>query len=141
MAGKRLNKIQIFTLLIGFFAIMLPLIIGHYKDYKFRKKLMEDSIIVSGNISGFDKTYKRADALKYDFEYNRKKYKKIGNSNGKSSDYEAIYKYVINRTFPVLINKINPQEYSKLLVVPEDFQEYGLPFPDSLKWILKYINR
>ncbi len=141
MVRKKLNKIQIFTLILGIFVLVVPLIIGHINNNKFKKKLMENPIIVSGKITGFDKTYKRADALNYDFEYNSKEYKKSGNSNGKASDYEALYKYIINKTFPVIINKINPQDYSKILVVPEDFQEYELQFPDSLKWLLKYIDR
>ena len=141
MAAKKLNKIQIFSLIIGAGLLVLPLIIGHFNQDKFRKKMMENSIIVSGKIIGFDKTYKKADALNYAFEYDRKVYKKVGNSNGKAKDYEALYKYVANRAFPILINKNNPQEYSKILVVPEDFQEYGLQFPDSLKWLLKYIDR
>ena len=141
MAGKKLNRIQIFTLIIGVFVLLLPLIIGHFNHNKFKKKLMENSIIVSGKITGFDKTYKRADALNYYFEYNGENYTTYSSSSGKPSDYDNIKLFVINRTFPVLINKNNPQEYSKLLVVPEDFQEYGLQFPDSLKWILKYIKR
>jgi len=141
MAGKKLNRIQIISLLIGFFVLAIPLIIGYINHNKFKKKLTENSIIVPGKITGFDKTYKRADALNYIFEYNKIEYKKVGNSNGKATDYEAVQKHVLYRTFPVLINKNNPKKYSKLLVVPEDFQEFGLEFPDSLKWILKYIDR
>jgi len=141
MTFKKLNRIQIFTLIIGVFVLLLPLIIGYFNNNMFKKKLMENSVIVSGKIMGFDKTYKRADALNYSFEYNRKVFNKAGNSNGKADDYEALFKNILNRTFPVLIIKNNPQEYSKLLIVPEDFEEYGLKFPDSLRWVLNYIDR
>lgn len=141
MAGKKLNRIQIISLLIGFLVLVIPLIIGYINHNKFKKKLTENSIIVPGKITGFDKTYKRADALNYIFEYNGKTYTTYSSSSGNPSDYEDMKLFVFNRTFPVLINKNNPKKYSKLLVVPEDFQEFGLEFPDSLKWILKYIDR
>lgn len=141
MSGKKLNRIQIFTLLIGFVVLLLPLIIGHFNHNNFKNRLLENPIIVSGRITGFQKTYKRTDALNYFYEYNGNAYSTYASSSGKPSDYDGLRLLVLDRTFPVLINKDNPQEYSKLLVVPEDFEEYGLPFPDSLKWVLKYIKR
>lgn len=141
MTRRKLNKIQIFSLIIGVFVIVLPLVIGHFNDKNYIKKMTEHPVIVSGEITGFTKVYKRTDALDFKFEYNRKNYSTYSSTSGKPSDYEKIHQIVMNKTFPVLINRVNPQKYSKILVVPEDFEEFGLKFPDSLKWVLQYIDR
>jgi len=46
-----------------------------------------------------------------------------------------------------LVNHYLPAMYSKkhnklwLLLLPKDFEEYGLPYPDSLRWIDSLNNR
>ena len=43
-----------------------------------------------------------------------------------------------NRYFPVLYD--TTLGTTQLLIRPTDFEAYHLPFPDSLKWVLKYIK-
>jgi len=47
--------------------------------------------------------------------------------------------YLIGRYFPAKYSR----KYNKLelLLLPEDFKEYGLPHPDSLRWIDRLNNR
>lgn len=40
----------------------------------------------------------------------------------------------VNQLFPVVYAKNNP-EYHQMLVFERDFKEWGLSYPDSLKWI------
>ena len=42
--------------------------------------------------------------------------------------------YMVGRQFPIIYS---PQhlENSKLLVIPGDFNELGIPYPDSLNWV------
>ena len=42
--------------------------------------------------------------------------------------------YLMNRTLPVAYEKGNPNN-SWLLIKPNDFEYFNLPFPDSLNWI------
>lgn len=122
-------------------ALSTPFVCTRPKAAKFKNELIGNGILVQGTIVGFKKYYKLADALRYEFYIDGKKILTNGNSNGKSSDYSKLSKHVIGQTFPVLASPANPDKYSKILVVPEDFEEYGLSFPDSLKWVLKYIDR
>ncbi|MBS1780159.1 MAG: hypothetical protein JST70_12580 [Bacteroidetes bacterium] len=46
---------------------------------------------------------------------------------------------IIGKNFPVLYNPDN-NCLSALLLTPGDFKTYTYKFPDSLKWILKYIK-
>lgn len=47
-------------------------------------------------------------------------------------------RYLVNRSFPAMYskkcNKID------LLILPEDFTKYGLPYPDSLHWVDSLIR-
>lgn len=42
--------------------------------------------------------------------------------------------YLMHKGLPVAYEKGNPKN-SRLLIIPEDFQYFGIPFPDSLQWI------
>lgn len=42
---------------------------------------------------------------------------------------------LINKSFPVVYHR-KMKFLSVMLISPEDFQEFGVPFPDSLKWVL-----
>jgi hypothetical protein len=71
--------------------------------------------------------------LNYEFYYNGKKI--LGS--------DAFNKFrgnqdFVNRNFPVMYEpKLGS---AKLLVEPSDFKRFGLPFPDSLKWVLNYLK-
>ncbi|WPQ66305.1 hypothetical protein SIO70_15700 [Chitinophaga sancti] len=42
----------------------------------------------------------------------------------------------VGKTFPVIYEKENPSN-CELLLVPENFQQINMPFPDSLNWVRK----
>ena len=44
----------------------------------------------------------------------------------------------IGKSFPVIISTLTGQ--TELLVTPNQFKKYRLPFPDSLKWVLQYVK-
>ena len=48
----------------------------------------------------------------------------------KTSDCKEM---LLKRQFPVIIEKDNPSN-GQLLIFSEDFEEFGLAYPDSLKW-------
>jgi len=47
--------------------------------------------------------------------------------------------YFLGKTFPVVYNPSNPS-ISSLMLLPKDFSNRGYVFPDSLRWILPYLN-
>ena len=44
------------------------------------------------------------------------------------------------RSFPVIYNGKDPSE-NDILIFPDDFSKYNLPFPDSLKWVVETIEK
>lgn len=53
---------------------------------------------------------------------------------------------LIGKTLPVIYdttakNVKNSTFAACLLITPDDFKKYNIPFPDSLKWVLKYIKK
>jgi hypothetical protein len=72
--------------------------------------------------------------LKYEFYY---KGNKIIDNNA-SGSYRG-HRIFENKYFPVMYDPILGT--SKLLIEPSDFKRFNLPFPDSLKWVLKYLKQ
>jgi hypothetical protein len=56
---------------------------------------------------------------------------------------ELIYsiKELENHFFPVVYQKHWWGYIEEILITPKDFEYYGYSFPDSQKWVLKYIRR
>jgi len=63
--------------------------------------------------------------------------------NGSRRHSELIYSIheMEHHTFPVVYNKSWFGYNDVILITPNDFAYYGYSFPDSLKWILKYVNK
>lgn len=54
--------------------------------------------------------------------------------------YEFGFRYfLVGKNVPLLICKSNPK-YHDILLLPEDFKERNLVYPDSLKIYLKYLK-
>jgi hypothetical protein len=113
------------TYLITF--IFLFLSIENIIKYS-RKK---NKILVTGNILGFSKGGSNSGTF-IDYQYNFQN--KVYNGTDTKTVNGRIF---IKKNFPVVINKKWPSS-SKILLLPENFEEYGYSFPDSLKWVLKY---
>lgn len=46
----------------------------------------------------------------------------------------------INQYFPLIYDSLQPDK-QQLLITPEDFKKFDIPFPDSLKWVIPYYNK
>jgi hypothetical protein len=44
------------------------------------------------------------------------------------------------RSFPVIFSSTNPEK-NEMLILPEDFNHFNVPFPDSLSWELEYLDK
>lgn len=47
---------------------------------------------------------------------------------------------VFKRSFPVIYDSDDPKE-NQILIFPDQFEYYNLPFPDSLQWIQDIENK
>jgi|GEM_PF-3477012 len=81
---------------------------------------------------GFINKVSDASTFEYFFTINNKTYtnKVVIGMNFKSNSAH----YLMERSLPVAYEKNNPQN-SRLLIIPADFEYFGIPFPDSLQWI------
>ncbi len=51
--------------------------------------------------------------------------------------YRYSHQYLLGNFFPVIANKTEPLRFCEILVCKDDFNEYDIPFPDSLQWVEK----
>ncbi len=51
-----------------------------------------------------------------------------------------IGKIMTGKSFPVAYRKYWYGYMENIMITPEDFQSFGYQFPDSLKWILPYME-
>ncbi|MBS1780158.1 MAG: hypothetical protein JST70_12575 [Bacteroidetes bacterium] len=49
-------------------------------------------------------------------------------------------KFIIGNFFPVAYKKYWYGYESQILLTPSEFEYYGYPFPDSLKWIISHVK-
>ena len=47
---------------------------------------------------------------------------------------------LINKKFPIVLSNKNPKDCT-ILIFPKDFEEYNIPFPDSLNWVKELLDK
>ena len=97
-----------------------------------KNDLKSDGIIVNAVIIDMLVPTKGVPSYQYKFVYNGKVYTD-DNNRGIQTKY-----FFIGKTFPAMFSPKTGN--SELLMTPEDFKEYGLNFPDSLRWVLQFRN-
>ena len=50
-------------------------------------------------------------------------------------------KLLDNKNFPIVYNLKFNNMFSYLLIFPEDYSDFNIPYPDSLKWVLPLIRK
>ncbi len=65
-----------------------------------------------------------------------------GNAAFNSSElyYSDVEKFIVGKTFPVVYNPNSPHS-NHLLIRKKDFEQFNVPFPDSMKWVLQYFKK
>ncbi|MFN4246661.1 MAG: hypothetical protein ACK4EY_03005 [Flavipsychrobacter sp.] len=48
---------------------------------------------------------------------------------------------LVGWSFPVVYMEIGSKYVDDILITPNDFKHYGYAFPDSLTWVLAYLNK
>jgi hypothetical protein len=97
-------------------------------------RLKKDGILLNAKTIDWAIGSKMSLNLKYEFYYNGERVtgaSPLSKIRG-NPDFE-------NRYFPVMYYP-KMGGHSQLLVQPSDFEKFNLPFPDSLKWVLSYLE-
>lgn len=79
-------------------------------------------------------------SIDYHFDVKGKIYKGGGSYSQMVMKYEN-FKRLENKSLPVAYNKVFGHMSSYILILPKDYEEFNIPYPDSLKWILQSIKK
>lgn len=86
--------------------------------------------ITNGLVTNVQYVYKRGYKIEYSFTYKSQ----VINDNFYSPLSDKMKNLIIGKLFPVLANDDNPS-LNDILIFPDDFKAFKLPFPDSLSWV------
>ena len=122
--------------------ILLFCVIGGIIGITRREKLKEAHTIGIVTITDFS-IGGRGNAggvwLDYILNLRGNNYKGASRYSSEQLNGEKLTSCLVGKKFPAVYISSNPS-ISELLITPNDFSKYGYNFPDSLKWILKYIK-
>lgn len=102
----------------------------------YRSNILKNPSVTSGTVTGVDLKGRLGNFIEYHFSYDGNFFSSDGNAH---KEYSSLRNFIINKNFPVVFDSLNPN-YNMILILPEDFKSYNIPFPDSLKWVLNYIK-
>lgn len=123
-------KKPIFAIILMITVGAIIIFVGKQQRSSMKTKILAAPEIVTGIVIEVSYAYKTGYIVKYKFKLSDREF--ISETGG--SRYAKINGIISNRTFPVIYNTKHP-EFNEMLILPEDFVQYGLKFPDSLDWI------
>lgn len=120
---------------IGFLVVLGLIILFLGYDFVFTK-LMRGGEIISGKIIDYGPGNKGTSiSIKYEYYIDGKTYT---SATGYGGIAYADGSNFINRNVPLIYSrKISSV---RLLLLPNDFKKYDVPFPDSMQWVLNYFR-
>lgn len=121
--SKRTNIIIVIVIVVALLILVLKYPPG---------MLTHDTAITVGRITETRYVPKWSyDRLNYEYIIDGKTF-----SDASSVDVKREYtRQFVGKYFPVVYSKIDTS-ISELIVEPEDFKRFNIPFPDSLNWVL-----
>ena len=123
------DKKQLTRLLLIFCAVFL---VGIYVYQRREKDTIQENLgVTTCKITNASAGYRGGIQMKYSFIYNGKEYtggRKYFISNAYADSF-------LGYSFPVAFDKNNPSQ-NTVLLLPADFHEFNLDFPDSLEWVV-----
>ena len=129
MLKLKYNLPNIASLIFLFFLIFI-IVKVLYKGNQLKKY----GIVITGKIVLITKNNNvkggGGSSIKYNYSYDNSDYIDFSANSGTLNDYENDF---INKFFPVLLNPKTKE--SVILIFKDDFEEYNVPFPDSLNWV------
>ncbi len=127
-------------LLVCVLGIGIPFFSGYYSNRKFDQAIRTNSSLAIGKVYGYKNHRKQGEKLEFEFKFGDKMFYASSSCSDFGlrtfeGSYNRLYPKIKGKSFPVFFSKNDPTKYSKILITSADFKEYGLMYPDSLKWI------
>jgi len=121
---------------ILFLIIIISIIVYYKRGENHTIKEIKNNIgFATGIVLNSSASHRGGIALKFKF-YNKDSIyynsKTLGIYSGFRNKFSA-------KTFLVVFSLKDPNQ-NEMLMLPEDFNKYGLQYPDSLNWVLKYLK-
>jgi hypothetical protein len=119
------------------YIIILGFVIAFFRSCGSEEQLMKNYTFTNGTVLRFSPDYRGAGGgITYEFVVNGKTYEN-------KSLYAPIYSskgyFFVGRSFPVAYDSTDVNN-NTILILPMDFKEFHISFPDSLEWIREYIR-
>ncbi len=131
-AAKRKKNRRSLIIFLAVVVIFTALGIQGWKEWR---ALRSNYRQTTGTITKYVDQFGRAGGT-YRFTFYVKGHR-IESSSGTTKVAKNRAYLLVGKTFPVFYNPVNPKN-NKLLIFPADFEQFGLPFPDSLEWVREY---
>jgi hypothetical protein len=138
MKKEKLNSlINNKAFVLGVMGLLFGVIlyVGMQESNQYRSDILKNPTIVNGVVIEAKYKQKLGVVVKYKFDFNYSVYY----SETSSSGYASVRHLLANKIFPVIINIDNPEK-NQILILPEDFKNYDLGFPDSLSWLVQAVK-
>ena len=123
------KKMGVVLIMLIFVTIIL---ISNWQSNKKTKIIKANMGIVIGEITNSSSAHRGGVVINYAFHYNG-----LFQNDKTMGIYSGTRDYFLMKTFPVVFSKSQP-EINEILILPDDFEKYGLQYPDSLIWVKSY---
>lgn len=120
--------------IVSFFvAIIFVLIVVDWRNSN-QRDLKSHGVLIQAYITRVNYGGKSSSGFNCLINYNNKTFQRPTPSTVKRNR-----SYFVNKTFPAMYSPAS--DILEILMTPEDFSKFNLPFPDSLRWVVDYLNK
>ncbi|MES2836351.1 MAG: hypothetical protein V4667_02420 [Bacteroidota bacterium] len=116
------------SIILVFFIIFIPFSLHEQKEIDKRLKIV--GLVSTGTITSVHRSYGKSSGVYFGYKFQDEKGTVYKDSKKvRFHDLEIF----LRKNFPVIYNPQNLRE-NEILMTKEEFENYGLNLPDSLKW-------
>ena len=134
MANKIFTNKSVFAWIFIAVVFLLLKVYSLSTKNKYRKSILAAPSFTSGKIYDL-KTSRSGLVASYTYDIKGRFYY----SKHMDGRYDHLGIEILKHYFPVIYNEKHPEK-NQILVFPNDFESFNLPFPDSLKWVTGFNN-
>jgi hypothetical protein len=129
------------ALLAIYSAVSSSIYNDQFKQLKEHHVVLNDVNMVECRIDWYSEKFSSGNEKYFSYQYsysvNGEMYYGAVETRSLALNEEDIFSKRIR--FPLVYQTGNPRNHS-LLITPRDFSYFGLPYPDSLQWLLPYVR-
>lgn len=119
--------------------VLLPLFMLSYIRKLRNDRLSDNGIITSGTLLSHKYRIRaRFEDIEYSFTYKGKQIKAKSTIHGIKG--WPLNEHFLYKKFPVIFLPSNPK-LNEILITPDRFKRFNVPFPDSLNWVKQYWTK